>query len=153
VTLTAKVSTNSNGAGPTGTVQFQNGSSNLGSAVACVPTDATAKISASCTATLTTTLSSLPGPFGDSRRWPRYPVFLWLPLACALLLFVYFLSSVRNRRWRRYGYAGVVLLGLAVAGIAGCGGKPNPLRSITGAYSGDVIYAGSTSLPVVVTVQ
>jgi len=58
VTLTATVNTTSNGAGPTGTVQFMNGTSALGSAAACTPTAASSTAPALCTATLTTTLST-----------------------------------------------------------------------------------------------
>jgi len=157
VTLTAKVATNSNGAGPTGTVQFKNGSANLGAAATCMPTAATQTTAASCTATLTTALSALPGPFDDSRPKPPLPLILLLS-ACALVLLVYAFFFVHSATWRRYIYAGLLLVVLAAAGIAGCSGAqngssgPGP-RSLTGVYSGDANYAGSTSLPTVVTVQ
>lgn len=160
VTLTAKVATTSNGAGPTGTVQFKNGSANLSTPATCMPMAAIQTTAASCTATLTTTLSALPGPFGDSGPKTRLPLILLLS-ACAFVLLVYALFFVRSATWRRCAYAGLLLLVLAAAGIAGCsgaqntgggGGGPGP-RSLTGVYSGDANYAGSTSLPTVVTVQ
>ena len=155
--MTAKVATNSNGAGPTGTVQFKNGSANLGAAATCTPMAATQTTAASCSATLTTTLSALPGPFGDSRPKPPLPLILLLS-ACASVLLVYAFFFVHSATWRRYAYAGLLLVVLAAAGIAGCSGAqnggsgPGP-RSLTGVYSGDGNYASSTSLPTVVTVQ
>jgi hypothetical protein len=154
VTLTARVATNSNGAGPTGTVQFKNGSGNLGAAANCAPTAATSTTAASCTATLTTTLSALPGPLGDSRPKPDLPLIL-LFSACAFVLFFYAFFFVRSAAWRRCAYAGLLLLALTAAAIAGCSGQsggPGP-RSLTGVYGGDTNYTGSTSQPIVVTVQ
>src|SRR6266404_5248317 len=74
VTLTATVNTTSNGAGPTGTVQFMNGTSALGSAAACTPTAASTTAPALCTATLTTTLStagtnSITGVYGGDANY------------------------------------------------------------------------------------
>src|SRR5262249_1257552 len=73
VTLTATLSSDSTSAqGPTGTIQFQNGGVNIGSPVTCTPKGATSSAGASCTATLSTTLSALP-PFnfdGPMRRTP-----------------------------------------------------------------------------------
>jgi hypothetical protein len=157
VTLTATVDTRSNGAGPIGTVQFKNGSSDLSAVVTCTPTAATLTKAASCTATLTTALSALPGPLGDSRPKMLPPAILLL-LACAFVLFVYAFFFVPGARWRRGAYAGLLLFALASAAFLGCSGTknspsgPGP-RSLTGDYSGDTNYAGSTSLPTVVTVQ
>src|SRR5262249_17249359 len=51
ITLTAAVNSQSNSVqGPTGTVQFKNGSTNLGMAVTCTPAGATSSAGASCTA-------------------------------------------------------------------------------------------------------
>src|SRR5258707_983467 len=78
VTLTALISSTSNGAGPTGTVQFKSGSSNLGAAATCTPSAASAAAAASCTAMLTTTLSQLV-PFTESRPRLRIPsIPLWI---------------------------------------------------------------------------
>jgi subtilase family serine protease len=161
VTLTATVNTTSNGAGPTGTVQFTNGSSNLGSAVTCAPTSATASTTgnASCTATLTTALSELV-PFEKPRARPQLPV---LPLGIVSLLLIMFLAMQRRLSMgRRVGYAaaGLILLACMVVGIAGCGGGSSSgggggshTDSITAVYSGDTNYTGSTSSAAPVTIQ
>jgi len=163
VTLTATVNTTSNGAGPTGTVQFKNGSSNLGSAVTCTPTSAIASTTgnASCTATLTTALSELV-PFAKPRTRPQVPV---LPLGIVSVLLIAFLAMQRRFSiGKRLGYAlaSLILFACVAAGIAGCsgsgggggggGGGPHT-DSITAVYGGDTNYTGSTSSAVPVTVQ
>src|SRR6266480_2146113 len=61
VTLTATISSGSNSAvGPGGTVQFSNGSTNVGAPATCTPKGASASAGASCTATLSTTISAVP---------------------------------------------------------------------------------------------
>src|SRR4029077_8879473 len=78
VTFTAKVTgTANNAAGPTGMVQFMNGTAPLGTAATCMPTPGTATTPGTCTATLTTTLALLAPPAGPtniSRRPPFGPV-------------------------------------------------------------------------------
>ena len=159
VTLTANVTTNSNGAGPTGTVQFKNGATTLSTAVTCAPTDATTTTSASCTATLTTTLSFLAPPFVPNQR-PSIPTVPVLIVTCLLLML--FLLSQWSRPARRLGFAlaSLVLFVLLVTGIAGCGGGSSggvgggaKTRSITAVYSGDANYAGSTSTSASITIQ
>jgi hypothetical protein len=62
VTVTAMITTSSNRVGPTGNVQFANGSANLGTAAACTPTSGAQNATngtAFCTATITT--HTLPG--------------------------------------------------------------------------------------------
>ena len=159
VTLTATVSSSSNSsAGPSGTVQFKNGASNLGAAANCTPAAATATAGASCTATLTTTLSQFI-PMPQRRTPPQIPL---LPLGVVFLLFIAYL--VLNRRLpmrKRLGYAaaGLVLLACVGAGIAGCsgsgggGGGGGSPRSITASYSGDTNYTSSTSAAVTVTIR
>jgi subtilase family serine protease len=159
ITLTANVTTNSNGAGPTGTVQFKNGSGTLSSAVTCTPTAATSTTAASCTATLPTTLSFLTPP--SVPRWmPRVPAEpIWI-VAC-LLLIVILLSLRRLPAGRRgYAFAGLVLFIFAAAGIAGCGssgsgggGGGGHTDNITAVYSGDNNYTTSTSAAVPISVQ
>jgi uncharacterized membrane protein YgcG len=171
VTLTALISATSNGAVPTGTVQFKNGSNNLGTAATCTTSAGTAT-TVSCTATLTTALSQLV-PLTEPRPKLRVPgVPLWIAAWLALL----FLALARHaaplrtrlpRLGRRLGYAaaGLVLFACLAAGFAGCsgtgssssggggGGGGTHTDSITAVYSGDANYAGSTSSAVPVTVQ
>jgi len=171
VTLTALISSpTSNGAGLTGTVQFKNGSSNLGAAATCAPAAATASTAPSCTATLTTTLSQFVPLTGPQQKLRIPGVPLWI----AAWLLVVFLAVARNagflqRRWprlgRRVGYAaaGLTLFACVAAGFAGCGGSSGSSSggggggthtdSITVTYSGDPNYAGSTSTATTITVQ
>jgi hypothetical protein len=163
VTLTAIISTTSNGAGPTGTVQFKNGSSNLGAAATCTPTAAPASSSgaAFCTATLTTALSQFV-PLSQPRTPTQVPV---LPLGILSLILIAFLALQRRLSMsKRVGYAaaGLLLLACVAAGLAGCsssgssggGGGGSHIDSITAVYSGDANYATSTtSTAATVTIQ
>jgi hypothetical protein len=161
VTLTATVSSSSNSsAGPSGTVQFLNGSSNLGSAVTCTPAGSsgsgTSFVGASCTAKLSTTLSSLPPGMIDMRpRNTPFVVLAWLAALLAMLSFVRAMKPAARRR--QYAFAGVVFVLFAAAAFAGCGGGSSSSggssRSITAKYSGDSNYAASTSPAVTITVQ
>jgi subtilase family serine protease len=150
VTLTAVVSSSSNSTqGPTGTVQFMNGSSNLGAAAAtCTPAGATSSAGASCTATLTTAISSLPPGIIDTRpRNTPFAFLAWLAAVLAMLSFV--LAAKLAARRKQYAYAGLAFFLMAAAAIAGCGGGSSSSgggssRSVTAKYSGDTNYAGST---------
>ena len=170
VTLTATVSTQSNSAqGPTGTVQFLNGSANLGAAATCTPTaannNATPPVAAFCTATLTTALSALPpGFFNDPepRNTPRLPYVMATSLAAALALLSLVLAAGQAARRRQYAYAGLTFLLIGAVAFAGCGGGGGSsgggggggsARSITAHYSGDTNYAASTSTAISITVQ
>ncbi len=160
ITITANVTTGSNGAGPTGTVQFNNGSSALSSAVTCTPAVATSTVAASCTASLTTTLSFLVPPSIPPQIRTIPPVRIWI---LDLLVALAFLLGIRRLPARRRGYAfaGLLLLVLVTTGIAGCGGGSSgggggggaKVRSITAVYSGDANYSGSTSAAVSITLQ
>ena len=165
-TLTATVNTTSNGAGPTGTVQFRNGSSSLGSAVTCTPTSGVASSTgnALCTAALTTTLSQvlpMTGPQTRPRIWVT-PLLVTGWLALVLLMLVQRAAPLQ-RKWLRLGYAaaGLLLFAWLAAGIAGCsgagsgggGGGGGHTDSITAVYSGDANYTGSTSAAATVRVQ
>jgi hypothetical protein len=156
VTLTATVATTSHGAGPTGTIQFQNGTSGLSAAVTCTPTAGTATATAFCTATLTTTLAFLAPPSVPD----RVPNIRVLPVALAafiiLLLFLVSLRHIPAAYRRAYACAALLLLVALVAGLGGCGGYGGGgvhYDSITAVYSGDATYAGSTSSAITVTVQ
>jgi hypothetical protein len=150
VTLTATISSNSNSSqGPTGTVQFMNGSTNLGAAVTCKPAGATSSAGASCTATLSTTLSALP-PLGIDNRWRWTPVE-WLAAAMLLMAIAFFLLTMRMRSPRRgLVYAAITLFLVASATLAGCGGGSGgggggggKTDTITAKYTGDTNYAAS----------
>ena len=161
VTLTATVSTISSGVGPTGTVQFKNGGNALGSAATCTPTAASSTTPAFCTATLTTTLAFLVPPSGPNRiPTLRVPWILVMVVALLVLLLLN-MKRVPARYRRVYAGAGLLLLAGLLAGLAaGCGsgsggggGGGVHSDSITGAYSGDANYAGSTSPVITITVQ
>jgi subtilase family serine protease len=155
VTLTAVVGSASNSTqGPTGTVQFQNGSTNIGAPVTCTAAGATVNVGASCTATVNTTISALfPPPTGDPR--PTLPL---LPLLFALLSIVLFAFGWRwmpEKRRRNYAYAGFVVFALLAVAIAGCGGGGGGggghTVTIKANYVGDTNYAassGSTNITV-----
>jgi hypothetical protein len=169
VTLTALISATSNGAAPTGTVQFKNGSSNLGAAATCTASAGTAT-TVSCTATLITTLSQFVPLMREPQPKLRIP---GAPLWIAVSLLILLLALARHAaplQWkfpqsgRRLGYAaaGLLLFACLAAGFAGCsgtgsssssGGGGSHTDSITAVYSGDANYAGSTSSATVVTVQ
>jgi len=157
VTLTAVVGSNSNSVqGPTGTIQFQNGSANIGAPVTCTPTGANANAGASCTATLNTTIAALfPPPTTDPR--PTLPL---LPTVFALLSVVLFALGWRwmpEKRRRTYAYTGFMAFALLAVAIAGCGGGGGGggggthTAAIKASYAGDGNYAassGSTNITV-----
>jgi hypothetical protein len=173
VTFTAKVTgTANNAAGPTGTVQFMNGTAALGTPATCTPTAGTASTPGTCTAMLTTTLAFLTpptNPTNSSRRPPFGPFVPAGPIGifAGLLLAALLLSLGRLRvaplpRKLACACAGSLVLACLVAGIAGCGGgstttpppPPTPhTDSITAVYSGDGTYAASTSAAVTISVQ
>jgi hypothetical protein len=163
VTLTATISATSNGAAPTGTVQFMNGTINLGAASTCTAA-APGATTVSCTATLTTALSQSV-PLTRPPALLRIPfVLLWIGAGLVVLLLVLTQrASPLPGRWphsgRRLGYAiaGLLLFACVAAGFAGCSGGSSSggphTDSITAVYSGDANYAGSTSAAAPVTVQ
>jgi Pro-kumamolisin, activation domain/Bacterial Ig-like domain (group 3) len=171
VTLTAKVTGNTNAlAGPTGTVQFMNGTTALGAAATCTPTAGTSTTPGTCTATLMTTLALLAPPSEPLNQVPRLPVgLMWIVTGLLLAAFLSGLSRLRRTTAAaatRLGYAcaGALLLACLIAGIAGCGGSGSSgggggggttphTDSITAVYSGDGTYAGSTSAAVSISVQ
>jgi hypothetical protein len=167
VTFTAKVTgTTNNAAGPTGTVQFMNGTTALGTAATCMPTAGSTSTPGTCTATLMTTLALLTPPVAPANRIRNLPVGpMWFVAGLLLAAFMLSLRYPRFAPWaRRLGYAcaGALLLACVVAGIAGCGGGGSSSGgggttphsdSITGVYSGDANYAGSTSAAVTISIQ
>ncbi len=150
VTLTAVVTSQSNSTqGPTGTVQFVNGTTNLGSPVTCTPTGATASAGASCLATLTTTVAALyPPPTNEPR--PTVPLLPALFALVSLALFALGWRWIPENRRRAYVYAGFLVFALMAVGIAGCGGGGGggggggKTLSIKATYAGDTNYATSS---------
>jgi hypothetical protein len=162
VTLSVTVATNSNGAGPTGNVTFANGGTTIGSPVVCKPTDGakntggtngTAPLTALCTASLTTTISSLYPVPGNQPRTPLLPFVLF---AAALAVFLGLVRWMPENRRRDYGYAGLLALAILGGVIAGCGGGGGGSSggggggggrtvTITTTYPGDSNYANSSS--------
>jgi hypothetical protein len=162
VTLTATVNSQSNSAqGPTGTVQFKNGSTNLGVAAPCTPAGATSSAGASCTAQLTTTLSALPPGFFVGPQ-PRNTPFIVVTLVAAMLTILSLVLALKlSGRRRCFACAGAVFAVIAAAALAGCsggssggggGGGGGSARTISAAYSGDTNYATSSG-SATVTVQ
>ena len=159
VTLTATVTGTGAGASPSGTVQFMNGSTALGTAQTC--SAVSGATSPTCKATLTTTLAFFAPPAGPNRvPTIRVPWMLLASLALFLLLLLNW-KRVPARYRRVYACAGLLLLAGLVAGLAvGCssgygggGGGGVHYDTITAVYSGDATYAGSTSSAVTITVQ
>src|SRR5262249_45228591 len=144
------------------TVQFLVGGTSLGSAATCTPAGATTNsagnfVGASCTATLTTALSSLPPGFYMPRSKPMpFAIPTWL---AAILALVSLLLATRTAHRRgQLASAATVLALLSAAAVSGCsggsgGGGGGAARAISGKYSGDANYATSTSTAVTVTVH
>jgi subtilase family serine protease len=159
VTLTALIATTSSGVGPTGTVQFFNGSSALSAAASCTPTSGAQNATdgtAFCTATLSTAISALyPAP--QSR--PRPPVVPIVLLALSIATFLAVMRWMPQSRKCAYAYAGVIAFALLAAGIAGCGGGGGgstgggSTRAIKATYAGDTNYSTSTSASITITLQ
>jgi subtilase family serine protease len=157
VTLTATVTGTGTGASPTGTVQFMNGTAALGTAQAC--TAVSGASSPTCKATLMTTLAFLTPPSPPN----RIPTIRLQPLGIlAFVLLVLFLIGLKRipAPYRRgYACAGLLLLVGLMAGLVGCnggyggGGGTLHYDTITGVYSGDSTYAGSTSPGITITIQ
>jgi hypothetical protein len=167
-TLTAYVTTQSSGGGPTGSIQFSNGGTSLGSAM-CAPTSAAANTNppisqitagtAYCTATLTAAISGLYRPPAAKPRIRGVPV---VPSAVALLSALVFVLGWRwmpTGRRRAYACAALVAFTLVAAGIAGCGGGGSGssgsgpgTRTINAVYPGDTNY-GPSNAQVKITVM
>ncbi len=147
VTLTAVISTQSNGVGPTGSVTFTNGTTSLGMGT-CAPAAATSSASASCTATLTTAISAL---YPVPQNQPRTPLWPCVLFAAALVIFLGLLRWMPQHRRRAYAYAGLVAFALLATAIVGCGGGGGGSSTgggktvtINAAYPGDTDYSSST---------
>jgi len=167
VTFTAYVVTTSNGNGPTGMMTFTNGSASIGTAN-CVPTNGIdnsnppiqqiSQLSGYCTATLTTTISSLYPPATTHPATPKAPALPIITALIALVLFSIGLRLIPQTRRRAYALAGLIVVALLVGVVAGCGGGGGggggggSSRTITATYPGDTNYTGANS-SVTITVQ
>jgi hypothetical protein len=138
------------GTGSTGTVQFTNNGSNLAGTVTYTPTPGQNSANgASCTATLSTAISSLyPPPTGK----PGSPLIPRIPLLVASLSLLFFTLGMRwisETRRRAYACIGLFVIALLVGVVAGCGGGGGgggggSTRTIGAAYSGDANYTKSS---------
>ena len=165
VTLTAQVSTNSNGEAPCGitnggTVQFTLDGAAISGTVSYTPTDGSKSITgtASCLASISTAISGLyPPPSGD-RRFRMTP---WLPVGLALASILLFALGrqwkPQTRRWA-CAYAGLLAAVVTAITIAGCGGGGGggggggKSHTIGATYGGDTNYSKSEGTTTV-TVQ
>ena len=155
VTLTASVvGPTSNGAAPTGMVQFMNGSTALTSATcgSGTPFNQNTGAPPMCTASITTALSLLappPAPW----QMPRIKTGpMWIAAFALLVLFLLLVRRVAPRYRPAYACIGLLLFACAAAGIAGCGGggggstgPSGHTDTIKAVYSGDTNYTTSTA--------
>jgi hypothetical protein len=164
VTLTATVvGSQSNGAAPTGMVQFMNGAAALSAAVTCgSPVNFNSNTGAPpmCTASLTTTALSFLTPPGTPFQAPRIRTLpMWLAALALLILFFLALQRMAPAKRRVYAYAGALLFACAAAGIAGCGGGGGGggnghVDNVTAVFTtGDTNYSNSTSTVLSISVQ
>jgi hypothetical protein len=159
VTLTAVVGSSSNSSqGPTGTIQFQNGSTNIGAPVTCIPSGATAaNAGASCTATLPNTAIAMLFPPPTSNPRPTLPLLPTLSALLGIVLFALGWRWMPEKRRRTFAYAGFLAFALLAVTIAGCGGgsgSSNGTHTVTikASYVGDSNYAASSG-SINITVQ
>lgn len=165
VMLMANITTQSCGNPPTGTVTFLSNGTQIGGPIAvsgsfnqndlvCGITLATRGF-AQATATLSTTLSTLPPAVNlhQHNLWklPAYFLLAAVSLVAALLY------GARRARRTPFAYAGLALVLCLFGWMAACGGGGGGggghTDSITAKYSGDVNYSASTAGAVPVTVQ
>ncbi len=167
ISFTASVSSGVNG-GPamTGTVQFMNGTTALGSPVSCVGNSPTLSSPATCVATLSMTLSMVApqtAPRSNPNAPPNPPITpLYIVAVVALLAALIRLKRAPAGRRLGYACAAGLLFACVIAGLAGCGGgsttTPPPVNTghtdtITAVYSGDATYKGSTSAAATITIN
>jgi hypothetical protein len=149
VTLTATIVTQSNGAAPTGTVQFLNGATPIAGTVTLTGKDGAQSSTgfASLTATLTTTISAFTVPHGPAPRAPQ-PGLPLLMLACLSMVSAYLAMRLAKNRGRGLALASLILaVGLATTFSACGGGSSAPSTktvTINAQYAGDVNYASSS---------
>ncbi len=155
----ATISTQSNGLGPTGTVNFNNGSIILGTAPCTAGTTAVSGANNTtgvngtnigtgyCVVQLTNVnvASLYPPPTNQ----PKLPIGPFVLLALALALALALTRWMPENRRRAYAYASLIAFALLATAIAGCGGSGGgggggKTRTINVVYPGDSNYASST---------
>jgi hypothetical protein len=161
VTLTAQVSSGSNGEAPCGitgggTVQFTLDGANLAGTASYTGIDGASSMNgATCMATLSTPISALSPP-SARLKLPLMPV---VSLALAVLSVLFFALGLRwtpGARRRAFVYAGFIAFLFSAVAIAGCGGGSGSSgggksHTIGATYSGDTNYsksAGTTTITV-----
>jgi hypothetical protein len=108
---------------------------------------ASSSAGASCTATLSTTISAFP-PVGIDNRW-RWTPLEWFAALLAAIALVLLVLAMRMRGPRRaFVYGAMALFIIASATLAGCsgtsGGGGGSTRTVSAKYSGDTNYSTST---------
>jgi len=152
-TIQALISSTSNSSlGPTGNVQFFNGSASLGTAN-CVPSSAVFTADAlvtgaSCTATLNGVSLAMLNPPGMGGPRPTLPLWPAVFAALSAVLFALGWRWTPEKRRRAYAYAGLVafalLSGGLVVGCGGGGGGGSHTVTVKATYAGDTNYATSS---------
>ena len=164
VTLTALVSTNSNGEEPcgitnSGTVQFTLDGNTISGTVNYTGVSGikSSTGTASCLATVSTAISGLYPPATKDRKFRLLP---WVPTALALLSILFFALALRSRpqtRQRAYVYAALLAAAFIAINISGCGGGGGggggggKSHTIGATYNGDTNYSksvGTTTITV-----
>ncbi len=155
----ATISTQSNGAGPTGTVNFNNGSIVLGTGTCTAGTTAisgvnnTAGFNAAAPGTaycvVQVTNVNVASLYPPPTNQPKLPIGPFVLLALALALALVLTRWMPENRRRAYAYASLIAFALLATAIAGCGGgggggSGGKSRTINVVYPGDGNYATST---------
>ena len=164
VTLTAQVTTASNGDAPCGitnggTVQFTLDGTAISGTVnyTAIPGSTSSNGTASCLATISTSIAGLYPPPTLDRRFRLTP---WVPITLAFLSILFFALALQCKpqtRGHAYVYAALLAAALTTITVGGCGGGGGggggggTNHTIGATYSGDTNYAksaGSTKISV-----
>lgn len=151
----------SNGAAPTGVVQFISNGITISSGVNCLlPTTFNPVTGAppSCTASFTTTSLAFVTPSAPVQMPRIKTVPLWVAAFVLLLIFLRTLTRITPHKRPAFAYAGLLLFACVAAGLAGCGGGGGGgggghVDNVIAVYVGDANYLASSSPKVPITVQ
>jgi hypothetical protein len=148
------------GGASTGTVAFtSNGTVLTGTVTYTAIPGQTNASGAACTATITTSVSSLYPPPGNRPGNPWSPLAPIVSALLSLILFALGLRLIPQTRHRAYAFVGLLAIALLVGVVAGCGGGSGggggggggSTRTIGATYSGDANYTksvGTTTITV-----